>query len=145
MQLLLSLKFDILIFAPRQRVRECMFAPATYGQWTSAFCEGSRFEGGWNSGDAIEFLAPSGDGMFALIEDAKPFESIAIKLLGEVVNGEHRAAAWAPAYERYRFTEEGESTRLSVSAETAPDYEAYMRKTWPLALTRLRELCEAAA
>ena len=142
--MLIKLQFDILIHAPRARVWALMFAPATYGQWTGAFIEGSHFKGGWNTGDAMEFLAPSGDGMFAMIEEARPPEALTVKLLGDILKGEKQAAAWAPAHERYRFTEEGESTRVAVNAETAPDFEAYMRKTWPLALARLRELCERA-
>jgi hypothetical protein len=48
--------FDILIQAPRERVWITMLQSPTYEQWTSAFCEGSRFEGSWKQGDAIRFL-----------------------------------------------------------------------------------------
>ena len=141
--LLLTLQFDILILASREYVWSTMLSLSTYEQWTTAFCEGSTYQGGWNTGDTIDFLIPSGDGMFAVIEEARPLQSIVIKHLGEIHKGQKQAAPWAPAFERYRFTEVGESTRLDVSVEVTPEYEAYMRRCWPDALARLRKLCEA--
>ena len=105
--LLLTLQFDILILASREYVWSTMLSLSSYEQWTSAFCEGSTYKGGWNTGDAIDFLAPNGEGMFAVIDEARPFERIAIKHLGEIHKGQKQPAAWAPAFERYRFTEEG--------------------------------------
>ena len=142
---MLTLKFDILIHAPRHHVWALMLGHGSYEQWTSAFCEGSTFKGDWNTGDAMEFIAPNGDGMYAVIDEARPCEFVAIKHLGEIVQGEKRPAPWAPAFERYRFTDEGESTRVDVGMDVTPEYEAFMRRTWPEALTRLRSLCEAAA
>jgi len=142
--MLLTLQFDILILAPRTRVWSTMLDLNTYEQWTTAFCEGSTFVGGWNTGDTIDFIAPGGDGMFAVIDEARPLQSVSIKHLGEIHKGQKQPAPWAPAFERYRFTEVGESTRLDISVEVTPDFEAYMRRAWPEALARLRRLCEAA-
>ena len=141
--MLLTLQFNILILAPRSRVWSTMLELNTYEQWTTAFCAGSTYVGGWNTGDTIDFLAPGGDGMFAVIEEARPLQSVAIKHLGEIHNSRKQPAPWAPAYERYRFTEVGESTRVDVSVEVTPNFEAYMRRSWPEALIRLRRLCEA--
>ena len=62
--------FDILIDAPPERVWRYMLFSPTYERWTSAFCEGSRYEGGWDTGQTIRFMGPNGDGMVSVIAEA---------------------------------------------------------------------------
>ena len=50
-----TLKFDILIQAPRSLVWATMLEPHSYAQWTSAFCAGSQVEGEWQA-EATVFL-----------------------------------------------------------------------------------------
>ena len=57
--------FDILIHAPPKQVWATMLQSPTYERWTTAFCEGSRFEGSWDEGQTIRFLNPQGLGMVA--------------------------------------------------------------------------------
>ena len=59
--------FDVLIHAPPERVWRTMLFSPTYERWTSAFCEGSRYEGGWDTGQTIRFLGPNGEGMVSVI------------------------------------------------------------------------------
>src|SRR5262245_38597047 len=82
-----TLQFSILIQAPRDVVWRTMFTDATYRPWTSAFGEGSYFEGDWNTGDRIRFLAPGGSGMSSVIAESRPHEFLSIKHLGMIVNG----------------------------------------------------------
>lgn len=48
---------EILVQAPREPVWARMLNSPTYEQWTAAFCEGSRFEGSWDPGQTLRFLA----------------------------------------------------------------------------------------
>ena len=75
-----------------------------YRAWTSAFCEGSYYLGSWDEGARIEFLAPSGCGIVAVIAENQPTEFVSIRHLGVIENvvedtTSDTVRAWAPAYE----------------------------------------------
>jgi uncharacterized protein YndB with AHSA1/START domain len=141
---------EILIQAPRERVWETMLNSPGYEQWTAAFCEGSRFEGSWETGSTIRFLAPGGNGMVSEIAEHRPAEFVSIRHLGMIENGREDTAseavrAWAPCYENYTFVDEGGATRVKVEMDVFGGYEAFMSETWPRALARLKALCEGDA
>jgi hypothetical protein len=145
-----TLNFSVSIRAPRRIVWDTMLGADGYKAWTSAFCEGSHFVGSWDEGSKIQFLAPSGDGMTAVIAESKPYEHVSIRHLGEVSQGvedttSDKVRAWAPAYENYTLADAAGATTLTVSLETVPAYEQYMLDTFPKALDLLRDLCERAA
>lgn len=142
-----TLSFDLHIQAPRARVWATMLDPAGYREWTSAFCEGSTFEGSWDEGAAIRFLSPSGDGMIAEIAEHRPQAFVSIRQLGMIEHGvedtnSDKVRAWAPAYENYHFADAPGGCRLTVTLDTIPEYEAYMRDTYPKALALLKAACE---
>jgi len=145
-----TLSFTVSIAAPRQLVWQHMLGPETYKAWTSAFGEGgSYFVGSWDEGSKIQFLAPGGDGMTAVIAKNKPYEFLSIRMLGEVSKGvedttSEKVKAWAPAYENYTFAETAAGTTVTVSLETLPEYEQYMLDDYPKALGLLKGLCEQA-
>jgi hypothetical protein len=147
MSRLKRIQFDITIAAPPSRVYALMIDAASYRQWTSAFAEGSCYEGSWSQGAQIRFLAPSGDGMLAEIAENRTDEFISIRHLGLIVQGvvdthSDAARAWAPAYENYSFLAVPEGTRLVVDQDVSDEFEAYMQAAWPKALARLKALCE---
>jgi hypothetical protein len=142
-----TLHFSIRIDAPVERVWETMLASDSYRTWTSEFTEGSYYEGSWDPGATIRFLAPSGDGMFATIAENRPHEYLSIKHLGFIVGGvedceSESIRAWAPAYENYSFKRVGGETELLIHQDVTEDFERYMLETWPKALARLKALCE---
>lgn len=143
-----TLVFQTAIRAPRATVWERMLADSSYRKWTAAFCEGSYYQGGWQLGETIRFLSPSGGGMVAVIAESRPHELLAIKHLGVVSKGVDDTSSeavqrWAPAYETYAFAEHGELTELTVTMDCSEEFESYMAKAWPEALERLKALCEA--
>lgn len=147
--MLKTLAFDVPIQAPREQVWRTMLDLDGYRDWTSAFCEGSTYEGSWEAGSRIRFLDPNGNGMVSEIAEHRPAEFVSIRHLGEVQDGaddttSEKVAAWAPACENYTFTDADGGTRLEVTVEILPDYEDWMRETYPKALARLKALCEAA-
>lgn len=144
-----TLTFSISIPAPRRLVWDTMIGAETYKAWTAAFCEGSCYAGSWDEGSKIQFLGPSGDGMTAVIAANRPHEFISIRHLGEVSQGvedttSDKVKAWAPAYENYTFADAVGGTVLTVSLDTVPEYEQFMRDTFPKALDLLKGLCERA-
>lgn len=143
------IQFSIDISAPVQRVFSVLTDPLGYRQWTSAFAEGSYFEGSWQQGGKIRFLSPSGDGMVAQIAENRPDEFISIRHLGTISNGiedtsSEAVRAWAPAYENYTFIATPTGARLVVDQDVTEDFEAYLAAAWPRALELLKALCEAA-
>lgn len=146
---LTQLQLSIDIAAPASTVYALMLAPDTYRDWTSAFAEGSHYQGSWDQGQTIRFLAPSGDGMIAEIAENRPNEFVSIRQLGSIVKGvddtqSDAARAWTPAYENYTFHALPEGTRLVIDQQVPAEYESYMNEAWPKALARLKALCEAA-
>src|SRR5687767_1195884 len=79
-----TLHFPIQIDAPPDKVWSVMLGRSTYDQWTAPFCEGSHYEGGWNQGDTIRFLTPSGEGMVAEIAESRRPDFVSIRHLGEI-------------------------------------------------------------
>ena len=50
--------------------------------------------------------------------------------------------SWAPAFENYSLSGVGTSTEVGIDVDVTPEFEDYMRKTWPKALGRLKAICE---
>ena len=143
-----ALEFTVDIQAPRAAVWEAMLGPDTYRDWTSAFCEGSYYEGSWAQGGNIRFLTPNGDGMSAVIAENRPLEFVSIRHLGEISGGvedltSEKVRAWAPAHENFHFSDIPGGTRVRVTMDTVGDYEQYMKDTYPKSLQRLKAICEA--
>lgn len=144
-----TLHFSTRIQAPRERVWQLMLEPESYREWTAAFAEGSRYEGSWEPGARIRFLAPTGEGMVAEIAENRRGDFVSIRHLGEIRQdgsvdlASPQVRAWAPAYENYRFLDAGNgATELQVEMDTMPPYEQFMLEAWPRALERLKALCE---
>jgi hypothetical protein len=141
------IQFSTTIEAPVSRVYALMIDPEAYKDWTSAFAEGSTYEGSWAQGQQIRFLGPSGDGMVAEIAENRVNEFISIRHLGFIAKGvvdtdSDAARAWAPAYENYSFQPVPQGTRLVVDQDITDEFEGYMKEAWPKALARLKALCE---
>lgn len=142
-----TLTFEIAIQAPRAVAWAHMLGAESYKAWTSPFGEGYCFVGSWDEGASIRFLAPSGDGMTAVIAENMPDEYVSIRHIGMIENGiedttSEKVRAWAPAYENYRFVDAPGGCRVVVTMDAAPEWEQYLLDTWPKALARLKALCE---
>ena len=142
-----TLTFECTIHAPRADVWTAMLDPEGYKAWTAAFCEGSHYVGSWEQGARIRFLAPSGDGMSAVIAENRLHEFVSIRHLGMIENSvedtsSDKVRAWTPAHENYRFADVPGGCRVTVTLDTAAEWEQYMLDTYPMALALLKQLCE---
>lgn len=147
-----KIKQTIEINAPREEVWDAVVNDVKYRLWTSAFQEGSYFEGGWNKGDIIRFLGTNKEGekegMVAQIEESIFPEFISIKHLGYVSKGvddttSEEIRSWAPAYENYTLEElEKGRTLFTVEADTTDEYYPMFMELWPHALRNLKEVSE---
>jgi uncharacterized protein YndB with AHSA1/START domain len=144
-----QLHFAITIQAPREQVWRTLLAQETYRQWTAAFAPDSCYEGSWDEGAEIRFIAPGAGGMLARIAEARPPEFVSIEHLGMidadgVIDRDSPAVrAWTPAFENYTLTAlDAGTTELRVDQDISRDYEAMMQELWPKALAVLKTLCE---
>ena len=144
---MIKMNFSALIQAPPAQVWDAMLGIDTYKIWTEAFCAGSYFVGSWDKGEEIRFLAPNGSGMTSVIAENRLHEFVSIKHLGFVSNGvddtsSEAIMSWAPAYENYSFVCVGDATQLNIDLDIVVEYEQYMKDTWPVALEKLKAICE---
>ena len=145
---------EILINASKEVVWDNIIDEESYGEWTAPFMPGSYFEGGWNKGDKIKFLAKNekgeAEGMFSEIADSRPNEFLSIKHLGIIKDGKEdleseEAKKWAPAHENYTLTEEKGKTKFSVDLDLDEKGEHWdmFNDIWPKALQKLKKLSES--
>ncbi len=120
-----------------------------YEDWTSAFAEGSTYEGSWETGARIRFLSPSGGGVVSEIAECRPHQFLSVRHLGLIANGvedfeSEAVKAWAPAYENYTFDADGDGTELVVDLDVSPGEVDMMNAMWAKGLARLKARCERA-
>ena len=106
------------------------------------------YDGSWEQGAKIRFLAPSGDGMVSDIAENRPHEFVSIRHLGFLANGvedttSDAVRAWAPAYENYTFATVPGGTRVTVDQDVPAEWEEHMVGAWPKALALLKQISEA--
>ena len=149
-----KIEFKEQIKASAQKVYDCMLGLSdisTYEQWTAEFNPTSSYEGTWNKGDKIYFIATDENGkragMVSEIAENIPFEFVSIRHYGmldgenEITSGE-LVESWAGCLENYSFKEHNGITTLKIEVETLDDYISYFQGTWPKALHKLKKIVE---
>ena len=143
-----TLEFEIRIQAPREQVWHTMLDDAGYREWTTAFCEGSYYQGRWEQGTEIHFLTPQGQGLMAKVAECQAPAHVQLRHQAEIDQFQVKpdtAPTWKDCREEYWLHEEAGGTRVDVELEISADYEAMMAEMWPKALLSLKALCERAA
>jgi uncharacterized protein YndB with AHSA1/START domain len=146
-----KLSYSVKINAPVQDVWATMLNDATYREWTSAFNEGSYYEGDWEAGSEIRFLGPDEEGsvggMIATVEESRPNEFISLRYLGQFVDGaadtsSDEAKSFIGMHENYAFSESGGVTLVEVELDSEDEFTAMFNESWPVALAKLKEITE---
>lgn len=151
---MINIHFKITINAPANLVFDKMLGltdKASYEQWTAAFNPTSSYEGNWEQGQKMLFVGVDEDGekggMISRIVAHEPNRFISIQHYGilkgdvELTEGEE-VEEWAGGLENYTFEETNGTTIVRVDLDTAEDFLDYMNETYPLALAKLKKLCE---
>jgi hypothetical protein len=149
-----KLQFKIDIQAPVSKVYDKMLGnsdKSSYEQWTHAFNPTSTFEGTWEKGSKILFVGVDSKGekggMVSKIVDNTPQQFVSIQHYGMLKGGEEittgpEVESWANSYENYSFDENNGITTVTVDIDSVDEYTDYMNEKYPLALARLKEICE---
>ncbi len=148
---MITLHYSISINTPLEKVWNTMLDDKTYREWTSVFMPGSYYDGSWEKGSIIKFLAPDEEGklggMLGKIAANRPHEFISIEYLGMIINGvedttSEEVKKWAGAHEEYSFDHTNGVTEVHVTLDLAEDMADMFNESWPKALTKLKDLCE---
>ncbi len=146
-----KLHFTIDIDAPKEKVWDTMLEDNTYRQWTEAFAAGSHYEGSWEEGSDIHFLAPDESGkmggMVSRIKENRRPDFLSIEHLGVVQDGEEDTSSdavneWAGGLENYTLREKNGQTEVLVDMDSHEDYVEMFQEMWPKALQKLKKLAE---
>lgn len=144
------LHFEIEIDATPEKIARIMLEEK-YSEWTSAFNPSSRYEGSWEKGSKILFIGEEDGkegGMVSRISEHIPSRFVSIEHIGFLQNGEevtsgNEVEAWKGAQENYTFLPvEGSKTQVRVDLDITQEHKSYFLNTWPLALEKLKTLCE---
>lgn len=147
-----TLYFEIEIKAPVSKVTDVMLGKDTYNKWTFEFNPTSNYRGSWDKGSKIFFIGidknDQEEGMVSRIKEHIPNKFVSIEHLGMLHKGEEITAGpmvepWRGALENYWFAETKTGTKVSVTTDTNEDHKDYFTETWPRALNKLKQLCEA--
>lgn len=150
-----KIQFKVSINAPVNKVFDFMLgltSKSTYELWTALFNPTSTYEGTWDKGNKILFIGvdEKGEkgGMVSRIVEMIPNKFVSIQHYGlvqadnEITEGPE-VEKWANGFENYSFVENQGSTTVTVDLDTTEDFVEYMNETYPKALDKLKEICEA--
>lgn len=147
-----TLYFEIEIKAPVNRVVDIMLGEKTFTEWTAEFNPTSTFRGSWQKGSKVLFIGVDDKGneggMVSRIKEHLPNKHVSIQHLGVLDKGKEvtegpAVAGWAGALENYYFKETDNGTKLSVTLDSNKEFKEYFTETWPRALKKLKQICEA--
>ncbi|REC48423.1 MULTISPECIES: SRPBCC domain-containing protein [Chryseobacterium] len=137
-----KLHFDIQINAEAEKVWSVLWDDFSFRQWTSAFTEGSFYQGNLKENEIIKFLDPQNNGMFSKIVALIPNQEIKFLHLGEIYNGVEAPQNWGEATERYILTEDENTTHLKVEIQTLEQFKSFFEEKFPDALSNVKHLSE---
>ena len=144
--------FEISINASADKVYRTMTDEKKFGDWTAEFSPSSHFQGSWQKGSKILFLGEGPDGkiggMVSRIKENIPGRFISIEHQGMVKDGQEvfsgpEVEKWSGALENYTLREQNGKTLLLVDTNVDSEFFSYFSETWPKALKKLKEICEA--
>ncbi len=150
-----KLQFNVSINASTNKVYDMMLGisnKSTYEAWTAMFNPTSSYDGSWDKGSKILFIGidENGEkgGMVSKIAENTPNSFVSIQHYGLYKGGEEittgpEVEKWANGYENYTFENNNGATELIVHIDITEDFEDYFLQSYPAALNKLKEICEA--
>lgn len=146
------MQFKTDIQADVAKVYQTMLEEEGYKQWTSAFDPTSYYEGSWNKGDKIYFIGTSKEGkkggMVGVIKEHIPKEFVSVEFIG-MLDGEQEVTEgpqvndWIGSHENYTYSGNNGQSTVTVDVDVHEQMIDYFKTTYPKALAKLKEICEA--
>jgi uncharacterized protein YndB with AHSA1/START domain len=143
------LNLSTIINAPVETVWHKMLDSETYKIWTAAFEPGSFYEGSWDLGSDIIFKSGQEGGLAGKISQNEYLKVVEITYK-EMINNDGTTLEMPVEFgsmsglkERYTFSAISDvETKLDIYLETLESFSQDMADKWPLALEKLKAICE---
>ena len=146
---IITLNFFITIDASAETVWHKMLDQDGYKIWTSAFDKSSYYQGSWDLDQEILFKSQDNESGLAGAITKNNYLKVVEITYQSILNSEgledlsEQSKAMNGLVERYTFTNISESeTKVEIYAETLESFSQYMSDQWPIALQKLKEICE---
>lgn len=143
-----TLKYQIEIDAPAEKVWDILWDEKTYSQWTYYFSPDSNMVTDWQVGGKTYFADSSKkNGMVSTIERIEKPKQLIFKHLGEMVDGvedteSDRVKAWNGSLEAYFLDENNGKTVLRVEVDVDSSYKDMMDNGFTKGLEVVKNLSE---
>lgn len=142
-----KLNYNLTIDANPDKVWQVLWDDSTYRKWAGVFQEGSYAVSDWKEGSKIQFLNKEGEGMDSIISECKPKVYMAFKHLGIIKDfkelpDNEEAKSWIEFFETYSLKKDDGKTTLNVILNSPEQYADYFNRTFPQALSLIKELAE---
>jgi uncharacterized protein YndB with AHSA1/START domain len=137
-----KLLFEIQINASPEKVWDVLWSEMTYRQWTTAFTEGSFYQGTLEEGSIVKFFDPNNNGMYGRVEKNIPHQEIKFLHLGEIYDGVETPQDWGEATEAYILEENDEGTKLKSEINTPTEFKEFFEDKFPKALAIVKNLSQ---
>ncbi|MBB4805767.1 hypothetical protein HNP38_001039 [Chryseobacterium defluvii] len=137
-----TLFFEVHINASPEKVWNVLWNDITYRQWTTAFTEGSFYQGSLEEGSIVKFFDPENNGMYSRVEKNVPDREMKFLHLGEIYDGVEQPQDWGEATESYILEETEEGTLLKGVIQTPVEFKGFFEDRFPKALGIVKNLSE---
>jgi len=143
-----TIKKEIEISAPREKVWAVLLDETYNSDWYSIFSEGTTAKSDWIEGHKISFTNKTGSGIVGKIARKKPYEKLQFVYDGMIVNGTEdydspMAKSVIGIEETYRLSDKNGNTLLEISCDMVDEHFDEMSRLWEAALQRISELSHA--
>lgn len=137
-----TLSYEVQIEAAPEKIWSVLWGDITYRQWTTAFTEGSFYEGTMEEGSIVKFYDPHNNGMYSRVEKNNPNLEMTFLHLGEIYDGVEAPQEWGEATESYILEETESGTTLKVDIQTPKEFKVFFEENFPKALGIIKNLSE---
>ncbi|SEW08706.1 hypothetical protein SAMN05421841_0965 [Chryseobacterium wanjuense] len=137
-----KLSFEIQISAPPEKVWSVLWDEISYRQWTTAFTEGSFYQGTLEEGSLVKFFDPNNNGMYSRVVKNIANTEMKFLHLGEIYDGIEVPQQWGEATEAYILDENEEGTQLIIKIQTPEEFKEFFEEKFPKALGIIKNLSE---
>ncbi|RKT01908.1 SRPBCC family protein [Chryseobacterium defluvii] len=137
-----TLTFEVQIEATPEKVWSVLWNDISYRQWTTAFTEGSFYEGTLEEGTIVKFFDPNNNGMFSRVDKNVPNKEMKFLHLGEIYDGVEQPQDWGEATESYILEETESGTTLKGVIQTPEEFKGFFEEKFPTALGIIKNLAE---
>lgn len=143
-----KLHFSININATKEKVWEALWNKENYKIWTAPFGEGSYYHGDLKPNSRVHFLMPDGSGMYSDVMFFKENALVVFKHIGGMKGCkeqelDEKTTRWTGCFEVYRLIEiNANTTELEIEVDITDEHIEFMKKRFPMALEKVKELSE---